>query len=505
MTTGSTPRRKTATTGPKSWATPAAVTAAARKQWDNGAILRELNLPAGAWTTFPLRVRLPGPTAAELVEHRTEAQAWSRSLRDAATTIHETSTATEDDLPAASAANSRQEPEVPQAGWALATKRVRAGVLGMQTIPAAAYIATPAAALGLLGRQHATQSATFQTLFAATVTLGPVGTDIALRRPFDVLDAGDQWPLLIAFAHWLIENPRPGIYVRQVPLPGLHTKVVEQHRAVLTRLLDAVLPTSVTDTAIDETRSDFAGRFGFIAEARSVRIRGDRTMLGLPPQGAETAAHHDPLASLGRHNGVSHTPQAGPSVALVHPTLNVPLTDHSLGDVTWPVTALAALDAPRAGVREVVVVENKTSFLTTPHMPGRLVLWGAGYGADELLAALPWRFQVAVTYWGDLDTHGLHILDAVRGTTTHVRSVLMDLATFEAHKRFWTTEARPWTAPLERLTEGETLLHRVLYTGRAPALRLEQEFITYNHVAKAFAGTLPAEEFGTVQAPNRSS
>jgi hypothetical protein len=63
--------------------------------------------------------------------------------------------------------------------------------------------------------------------------------------------------------------------------------------------------------------------------------------------------------------------------AVVHPTLGVPLIDDYLGDVTWPVTALAALDAPAVGVCELVVLENKISYLITPHQPGRLVLWGA--------------------------------------------------------------------------------------------------------------------------------
>lgn len=44
------------------------------------------------------------------------------------------------------------------------------------------------------------------------------------------------------------------------------------------------------------------------------------------------------------------------------------------------------------------------------------MLWGAGYGADELLAALPWRSVVAVRYWGDIETHGFVILAASAGS-----------------------------------------------------------------------------------------
>lgn len=436
--------RSTSTTGPRGWSTSATVTLAARKLWDRGAILRELNLPPEEWVSFPHRVRLSGPSAADLVEHRAEAQAWSRALND-------------------SAAN---------ADWDLLTKRIRAGVLGMQTIPTAAIISTPMVALNLLGRAQTADASTFRELLAAIEILDYLAREVALRRPFDVLAAGDDWPILVKVARWLLENPRPGIYVRQVPVPGLHTKVIEQHRPILTRLLDTVL--AATDIAPEH--SAFAHRFGFIDEARSVRIRGDRAVLGLPLQGAEPTSHLESDAA----------PAARP--ALVHPTLGVLLTDDSLGDVTWPVTALAALDAPAVGVRELVIVENKISFLTTPHHPGRLILWGAGYGADQLLHALEWRDRVAVTYWGDLDTHGLHILDAVRSHAPHVRSVLMDLDTLEAHKPYWGRESRQRAGALIHLTESEQLLYQALLQGElGESLRLEQEYIGYERVAFALS------------------
>jgi hypothetical protein len=80
------------------------------------------------------------------------------------------------------------------------------------------------------------------------------------------------------------------------------------------------------------------------AEARRVRLRGDTAVLGVP--GAGTA------------------------------------------DVEWSVAALAQLDPRARGVTELLVLENKTPFLTVPTAPGRLVLWGARCGVDELLAAL---------------------------------------------------------------------------------------------------------------------
>lgn len=70
--------------GPRGWSTLTTVKSAARKLWDRGAILRELNLPPEEWVSFPHRVRLSGPSAADLVEHRADAQAWSRTFNDSA-------------------------------------------------------------------------------------------------------------------------------------------------------------------------------------------------------------------------------------------------------------------------------------------------------------------------------------------------------------------------------------------------------------------------------------
>jgi hypothetical protein len=136
----------------------------------------------------------------------------------------------------------------------------------------------------------------------------------------------------------------------------------------------------------------------------------------------------------------------------------------------------------------VLVLENKTSFLTAPAAPERLVLWGAGYGVDELLGALPWRDQVAVRYWGDNDTHGSAMLARVRTVAPHTASVLMDADTLLAHRPYWSTERTPRADPLRTLTEAEQALYAALRDGEhGPAVRLEQEFVRFDLVEAALA------------------
>jgi hypothetical protein len=39
---------------------------------------------------------------------------------------------------------------------------------------------------------------------------------------------------------WFAVHPRPGLYLRQLDIPGLHTKFVETHRALIAELLDRI-------------------------------------------------------------------------------------------------------------------------------------------------------------------------------------------------------------------------------------------------------------------------
>jgi hypothetical protein len=102
------------------------------------------------------------------------------------------------------------------------------------------------------------------------------------------------------------------------------------------------------------------------------------------------------------------------------------------------VTTVAALDPDRGGVTKLVVAENRVSFLSVPHLPRRLTIWGEGGGAGDILSWLAWLDRVAMTYWGDID-HGLVILDRVCAEAPHARSIPMDLDTLLAYKGFWGT------------------------------------------------------------------
>jgi len=73
----------------------------------------------------------------------------------------------------------------------------------------------------------------------------------------------------------------------------------------------------------------------------------------------------------------------------------------------------------------VLVVENRTTFLTLPALPDCLALLGKGYAVTRL-AEIEKLHATQVVYWGDIDQHGFEILASIRSHLPSTRSCLMD-------------------------------------------------------------------------------
>lgn len=64
-------------------------------------------------------------------------------------------------------------------------------------------------------------------------------------------------------------NPNPRRYLRQVDLPGVHTKLIEENSRLLSVLCAAACPSAV----VDPDAATFERRFGFRPKPRLVRFR----------------------------------------------------------------------------------------------------------------------------------------------------------------------------------------------------------------------------------------
>jgi hypothetical protein len=380
-----------------SWTGPNDVRAQLVRLWERGELLRDA---VTASTRFPLRVVLKVPSSTDITQRFEAVRGWTADL--------------------AAATRLRLE-------W----QQVRHRVQGMQRLPASAWIDSIEDALSWLGKRPDWER--FGAVVAVTRQTQPALLPWLEKRPLQALALADVWPRLLAVVTWLMAHPRPGIYLRQVDVAGLHTKFIEAHRGVLAELLDLALPAA----AVDFTKtgiSQFAARYGFLDKPPRIRFR-----------------------------------VLDPHLRLV-PGSDCP-------DIALDAASFSRLDL---GIERVFITENETNFLAFPRVPGAIVIFGAGYGWEPL-ASSHWLKDCALYYWGDIDTHGFAILDQLRRHFGHVCSFLMDSATLDAHTAFCGVEDQPSRADLGRLTVDEYALYDDLRKDRiSKRVRLEQEHISFS-------------------------
>jgi hypothetical protein len=354
---------------------------------------------AGGTDWEPLGVPLRGPAAGEIGGRLAEVQGWA-------------------------------------AEWALAArgplrveyKKVGGRHMGANLIPCRAWIDGYDQAWELLGVRAEVRR--FLTLADATAGSCPRLVPWLARRPMQLLKLAGRWDQLLATVLWIDERQSPGMYLRQVDVPGVDTKFIEQHRGVLTELLELQL----TPDRIDPGAGDFAGRYRFRRKPGYVRFRSGG-LSGL----TELSVRTDEFA------------------------------------------------APPPDTKRAYVIENEITYLAFPLPAAAIVVFGGGYAVD-MLEPLSWLADLDLVYWGDVDTHGFAILNRLRRRFGNARSMLMDRATLLAHRCQWVTEPRPTAAILDLLDADEADLYRDLVDGTlGRSVRLEQERISFAAIEHALA------------------
>ena len=386
-----------------SWTRPPEVRAWLGKKWKSGALLTAL---AEGKDWEPLDLPLRGPAAGEIAGRLAEVQEWAAAWDRAA-----------------------------RGPLRVEYKKVGGRQVGSNMIPCRAWIDGYEPAWELLGVRADVRR--FSTLARATAESCPRLVPWVTRRPLRLLRLAGRWDDLLAAVRWIDERQTPGMYLRQVDVPGVDTKFIEQHRGVLTELLDLQL----APDRIDADAPDFAGRYRFRRKPGYVRFRVTAGAF------TELSVRADEFA------------------------------------------------APPPGTSRVYVVENEITYLAFPLPAGAIVIFGGGYAVD-VLEPLGWLTDLDLVYWGDIDTHGFAILNRLRHRFGHARSMLMDRATLLAHRGQWVTEPRPATGRLDRLDAEEAGLYRDLLDGTlGPSVRLEQERIRFAALEQALARD-PATRLG---------
>lgn len=378
------------------WSTPADVRDRLRRRWQRGEILAS-SLTEDPF--FPLRLPIKGPTSAQISADFGAARDWIAEW-----------------------GNQKAIP----IEWRAFSHRL----FGDNQMPSASIIPDAESAVRILGTRR--EWDTYQEMISRCRDSLPELLDWLAKRAIAALELAPDWPAILAAVAWVRDHPRSGLFLRQMDAPGVHTKLVEKHRSVISELLDRVLPADAVD-ATARGSSGFVRRYGFREKPERIRIRFLDSACAIAP-------------------------------------------DRIGLDLTLDASAFATLDP---SVDRVFITENEVNFLAFPDCPRSLVIFGSGYGWSTLAAA-SWLHQRTIHYWGDIDTHGFAILDQLRASFPDVRSMLMSRDVFLNHREFWTTEPNPVRHQLPRLTsEEKSTLEALRAHGATRPPRLEQEKLPF--------------------------
>ncbi len=387
-----------------SWTRLPDVKSQIQKLWDKGEILSSIVSGASA---FPRRLTLKAPTSNEISDRFDEVRTW---ITDVLAMPH----------------------------CRVEVREFKHRIFGKNSVPSELWIDSIESALALINKRR--EASRFKTLLEMTQTRHPELVGWLEKHPLRALELYEEWPKLLNIVDWMQAHPRPDIYLREVDIPGMDTKFIESHRAVLSEMFDVALPLEAINSSVPTGAKQFCQRYGFQDKPLRIRFR-----------------------------------VLDPDCAL--------LSSGGLQDIMLDADSFARLN-PR--ISNVFFTENETNFLAFPEVPQSMVIFGAGYGFAPFSPAL-WLLHCRIHYWGDIDTHGFGILHSARSHFPHIESLLMDEETLLSHQQFWGEEASQHEADNLRWL---TLAEQSLFTGLKrnvwkQNLRLEQERIHWNHACEA--------------------
>ncbi len=245
------------------------------------------------------------------------------------------------------------------------------------------------------------------------------------------LDDAEWATALTVVTHLVAVGPGDATVLRQIRIPGVHSKWIEQNAT----LLCAMLGTD-TDSEGADPLTRLIARLGL--DAKQTRLQ---VTLACP----KLRAH---AAGLRRFHA---------TIPILNDTVLAPAI--------------------------IVIVENEAPGQTLDlDLGGVAVIGGLGKAAP-ILAQLNWiHIAERLVYWGDIDRAGISILASVRRAGLPVSSILMDETVLDAHRSAWHTTATQQatdTIPVE-LTDTEAALYQRLnayHHEHGRELQLEQEHL----------------------------
>jgi hypothetical protein len=320
-------------------------------------------------------------------------------------------------------------------GYTVEYNEVNHRQLGPQSLPIRVVFETAEDFLKLIRKES--EYARFRKWVEVILGRQPLLREWIERYPSKIIAFENHWPQLLNVCDFFQRRPRPDRYLRELDIPGVDTKFIEQHKSILVELLDRVLPPEdILQEATGLSNHGFERRYGLRYEGPLIRFRilDEKLMDGM-----------------------------------------------KLDDLTVPLETFKRLSLP---CKRVFITENKLNGLTFPAVSGSIVVFGLGYGI-QTLKVIDWLKDKQIFYWGDIDTHGFSILSQMRGYYSQTESFLMDRVTLLTFRELWVPEDddKRCTSDPACLTDDERALYIDLKDNiLGKNVRLEQERIAYGYV-----------------------
>lgn len=389
--------------------TSAEIKAKLQKQWSTFKFHKQ-------WATkqleFPLVIKLPKPTDKQLLHEYSQVQDWLDDLQSF-TSIK---------------------------GVTLLKQQINYSKMGKQLMPVAIEITDIEALARYIGKWQQWQK--FMQLFEQICFQLPSLTDWLVDNQDQIEKYQKVWIQLVNVCLYFIKYPTPNCYIRQLDIPNVDTKFIEQHKAIIKQLLDQLLKSEHISKQYNKlSEHGFEKRFGLLHEQPQIRFR------------------------------------------ILDPQLSQEL--RGINDLTIPIDQFNQLNLM---IDRIFITENKVNGLAFPAMNNAIVIFGLGYGI-QVLKQTDWLKNCPIHYWGDIDTHGFAILSQLRSYFPKTRSLLMDQQTLLSCKALWGCEAQHQGHKAEQLPyltdEEQTLYQQLKQDKWAERVRLEQELIPMSILLKS--------------------
>lgn len=315
-------------------------------------------------------------------------------------------------------------------GYTLAFQKVKTKYLGTQDLPISIYFDTEKDLLKYLAKEKEVER--FNNDSQKIISAFPVLKNWIIQNPAKVIQNQNEWNSIILVCSYFKENPKPNLYVRELPI-NVHTKFIERNQSLIKDLLYILI-----SDHINHEDFRFEKRFNLKFSEPQIRFK---------------------ILDKEIYNNFFS----------------------GLNDLAIPLSQFEKLNLP---IGRVIVVENKTTLYTTltlPKMKSTIAIFGSGYGVYNL-KNVDWFTNIELLYWGDIDVQGFEILAQFRSYFPQTKSVLMDNVTFN---KFFENDFGTLTNVNIRLnlTADEQKLYDILKTNN---WRLEQEKIPFDFVNQYF-------------------